>query len=226
VIGALGAQSFRASFDWRSEAAVWQRAVEVDDGSASNWHNLAAVKLEAGDLAGAQAAAERSLEIWRNVPALLVRAEAALATSDLVTAEAALREVLARYPGHPGATERLAVAFQQAGRLGEAQEILARYLDLAPAMRCKTLVDLAIVDYRLGDRAAAEERLEEASALAGADGSGPCLAAAYHLANLLREQGRLGESRELARRYLELTARAADPTSRRLRPYAQRLAGD
>lgn len=225
LLAALGAQSLRSSRAWRDELALWRRAVEVDPESASNWHYLASALVDAGDLPAAQAAVARSLAIWRNVPALLVQADVALATGDLATVEASARAVLARYPDHPDATERLAMAYQRSGRLGEARDLLTRYLSLAPALRCKTLVDLAIVDYLLGDRLGAEEHLERARALTDRDRSGPCLAALYHLANLRREQGRTAESRDLARRYLERTAGAGDLTSRRLRPVARGLAG-
>lgn len=222
-LGTLAVQTARATRVWREELALWEHAVVADPRSATAWTQYAEALLRAGRAEPAREAVERALAIAPLTAALVLRSEIATAEGRLVEAEADLRRVHDAYPELRSAAERLAALHQRQGRIEEAELVLESLLAAAPAMRCSTLVNLAILSHARRDVAETDARLGEAALLTENDTSGACAAALFHRAALREEQGVRSEAARLVDRYLERTRDLEDRTTARLRPLAIRL---
>lgn len=173
---------------WRDDVALWQRGIRVDPGSASGWSELAAARLQIGDLDGAASAADFALSLEPVTVATIVRAEVDAAQGRQAQAERGLRRVLETFPGHVGAIERLAQILAAGGRFTEAEGLLAEAGELAPYRRCSLDGNRAVV-LALGGRVPEAIDLLEQVIDLPADGSTACSLAPFRLGLLELERG-------------------------------------
>jgi len=115
------------------EAAVaaLRRAVALNPGLPGAWRALADHLTAIGDTAAADAAYAQHIRAATHDPRLL-RAAKALCGNDIPVAEALLRAHLKEHPTDVAAIRMLAEVAARIGRLGDAQTLLARCLELAP----------------------------------------------------------------------------------------------
>ncbi len=224
AITSLGAMSWSYAKVWSHELSLWQRAVQVDSESASSWAALASVQWQEKQAEAASASASRAISLAPLTAAYLLRAEMAVAHGDAAAAESDLRKVLASFPTFRPAIERLALLLQTGRRFDEAVALLQAFRKNAPQYACRTNVDLAILNYLIGDKVATQRLLQEAETFTASDRSGACLAALFHSAQLAVEQGDHETASRQIRRYLDATATLRDRSTVQLRPAAQQLA--
>jgi predicted Zn-dependent protease len=126
TLGALG----------RGEHAVLslRRAVELNPDLADAWRALADHLAAMGDIAGADAAQARFLKASTHDPRLL-RAAAALCENQIAEAEALLRQHLQKHPTDIAAIRMFAEVAARLGRYHDAENLLARCLELAPGFQ-------------------------------------------------------------------------------------------
>ena len=92
VVLALFARAFDAQSSWRSNLALWERAVEVDPRNGDAWSRYAQALIDAGDPNAARAAIAEGLEHGRSAPLLVRAALVANEEGDSATALALFRE--------------------------------------------------------------------------------------------------------------------------------------
>ena len=108
------------------------RVVALDPNHATAWRALADQKKLAGDDRGADEAYIRQIQASVNDPQLLAAA-AAITENKLAVAERLLRAFLKDYPTDVAAIRMLAEAGSRLGRYEDAENLLARCLELAPS---------------------------------------------------------------------------------------------
>ena len=108
------------------------RVVALDPNHATAWRALADQKKLAGDDRGADEAYIRHIQASVNDPQLLAAA-AAITENKLAVAERLLRAFLKDYPTDVAAIRMLAEAGSRLGRYEDAENLLARCLELAPS---------------------------------------------------------------------------------------------
>ena len=221
----LAVQTTRYNAVWRSEDALWARAVETDPGSASSWMQHAVSLRRAGRANEAVRALDRSISIAPMSPALIERADLRLAEGRPSDAEGDLRAVIAQQPGNPLPYERLAVIEQGRGRLPEAEALLRAGREAAPGQACGFSANLGVVLYLQGRRDEAGAQLERAADLAERDLSPACRAGLFHLGSLRAAAGDSAGARAAWARYLALTEGFQDATSVRFREVARASVG-
>lgn len=164
VRSALGAALYR--LERYEEAAVeLDAAVRLSGAEANAWSNLAALRIQRGDAAGAVAAAESALALKpRYVPALMNLGVAQLELRRFVEAEAALRRAREEGPDDAFRMATHATALSALGRAAEALPLCAAALaegrerpDVAFAV-ARTYADHGRLDDALRLMAAALER--------------------------------------------------------------------
>lgn len=108
----------------------------------------------------------------RNIPALMALGNLSFEREDFREAESYYRKALDEVPGHPGASNNLAMVYLARGeRLDEAERMTLAALPQAGPLRpycLDTLVHIYLKQGRYGEATAA---LDEAEALAAASGS-------------------------------------------------------
>ncbi len=123
----LGWHAFSYNFVWRTDVALWQHAVMIDDRSASNWLQLGAALAEGTDIDAAFYAYDRSLEIRKDPLAMMGRSRGLIVKGDLDGAvrdlELALEQPADNFNAYTmyQLYEALAVAFQESNKLTEAE---------------------------------------------------------------------------------------------------------
>jgi tetratricopeptide (TPR) repeat protein len=154
----------------RGEAAVTalRRAVELKPTLAGAWRTLADHLRAVGDLEGADQAYARHIRASTTDPRLL-EAAAALVDDRIAVAEALLREHLKQFPTDVAAIRMLAEVASRLGRYIDAENLLARCLELAPGFT-PARHNYAFVLHRAGKPAQA---LAEVDRLLAADPRNP-----------------------------------------------------
>ncbi len=192
---------------FRSELALFGRAVESDPGSAFHWAQLSRARLVAGDRAGAREAATRALLLHPSPTALLVSAELDLAAGRWPAAERQLLALQRSDPTWVRTYELLALGYQAQGRLDEAARVLALGRERAPHRRCSLTGNRAVVLYLAGRRDEARRELESVADGDPLDLSPACELVLFRLGLLDRELNDQTAARAALTRYLERSAR-------------------
>ena len=151
----------------------------------------------------------------------LQRADLAMAEKRYADAETDLEAVLAEQPANTAAYERLAVCYQQQGRLRDAESLLRTARVKAPHMKCAFTDSLAVVLYMEDRKAEALSELESVRGLAPREYGSSGRHALFHLGSLYAEMGRRGDARAALEEFLALTATDTEPLTRDLRVQAQ-----
>ncbi|RIL05901.1 hypothetical protein DCC79_15810 [bacterium] len=222
VVLALAALAMPYTRVWGSDLALWQRGVRTDPGSAFAWAQYGAFALQAGDAAEAGAAADRSLAIMPLTDAMILRADVAIHDQAWSRAEAALREVLAVYPDHLDAHERLAVALQNAGRLDDAAAALRAARTAVPAATCRLTTQLAVILYQADRKAEALAELEGVRDRVAGERSALCREGLFRLGQLYHDAGRAEDARGAFTAFLAASAPYHDARTRETRALAER----
>ena len=139
--------------------SAWQRAVALQPDLPDTWRLISGVLRAAGDEAGAAAADAQQVCAATHDPRLLA-AGAALCRNDIPQAETLLRDHL---KGHPEDVAAIRMFAEVAGRLGryhDAENLLVRALELAPAFHAARY-DYAVVLNRQGRPAAAIDEVQK-----------------------------------------------------------------
>ncbi len=214
----LGIRTVAYNRAWMSERALWESAVQSDPGSASNLTEYARMLVLEKNYAGAKQALDRALTIYPLMLAYLQRAEIAMKEAGLApdpaargrllaAAEADLRLVLSDQPDNRLAYERLAVVYQEQGRLDAAGELLRTAREKIPHMKAAFTDSLAVVLYQQGRKAEALAELEGARALAAREYGTGASSLLFHLGTLYAELGRGADARAALEEFLALSAR-------------------
>jgi predicted Zn-dependent protease len=116
------------------DAAIeaWRRAVALQPDLPETWRALAAALREAGEEAAAAAADAEQVRAATHDPRLLA-AGAVLCRNDIPQAETLLREHLRQRPEDVAAIRMFAEVAGRLGRYHDAESLLVRALELAPA---------------------------------------------------------------------------------------------
>jgi tetratricopeptide (TPR) repeat protein len=120
----------------KSDAALASllRATEFHPNAAHLWREVGDLRLMAGDAEGADAAYARHILASVNDPTLIEAAKA-LCANRLAIAERLLRDFLKAHPTDVAAIRMLAETGARLGRYEDAENLLARCLELAPNFR-------------------------------------------------------------------------------------------
>lgn len=138
AIAILAGLCVQQSRIWRSDEALWRHTVRHAPETSLAQFNLGALRLRAGDPAGARPFLDRGVQLRPlDVDMRLKRAVAAEGTGDLATAEEDYRWILARHPVHAYAANNLALLYARQGRLADAlallQQVTAAHPEFAEA---------------------------------------------------------------------------------------------
>ncbi|TLY82892.1 MAG: tetratricopeptide repeat protein [Gammaproteobacteria bacterium] len=149
----------------QGEAAVGllRRAVELSPALPGTWQALADHLTAIGDTAGADAAYARHIKAATRDPRLL-RPAAALCENDIPLAETLLREHLCERPTDVAAIRMFAEVAARLGRYQDAENLLARCLELAPGFH-GARHNYAVALFRQGKHAAALPEIERLLAI-------------------------------------------------------------
>lgn len=206
---------------WGANLALWERALATDPTSAFNWNQYGVYLNEAGRLDEARKAFDRALEIHPYLNAYMGRAEVEMARRHFADAEADLKTVLATFDDW-AAYERLAVCYQNWGRLDKAEETLRTAREKIPYMRAAFTENLAVVLYQQGRKQAAIDELEAVRPEVDKEFGPGAKLVLYRLGLLYEEQPeRADEARRALRAYLAATDRMTDARSRAAREQAR-----
>jgi tetratricopeptide (TPR) repeat protein len=120
----------------KTEAAIATLlgATEIQPNAAQLWRELGDLQLPAGDAEGADAAYARHILASVNDP-VLIEAARELCANRLAVAERLLRGFLKAHPTDVAAIRMLAETGARLGRYEDAENLLARCLELAPGFR-------------------------------------------------------------------------------------------
>ncbi|HTQ13601.1 MAG TPA: sulfotransferase [Rhizomicrobium sp.] len=124
--------AFSAAGATRDAIAAFTRTTRLNARHAQAWRALGDEKSLAGDAEGAEAAYAQHIRASVNDPRLL-EAASALCDSRLAVAERLLRAFLMESPTDVAAIRMLAEVAARLGRYDDAEKLLARALELAPA---------------------------------------------------------------------------------------------
>lgn len=124
-------RALRASGDRSAAAAAFERSIALDAGLADAWREIAALRFEAGDDAGGDAAYAQYTSLATEPPEL-ADAQTALAEHRIDTAAILLRAHLETEPGDVNALRLYAQVMAKSGSAGEAESVLLKCLALAP----------------------------------------------------------------------------------------------
>lgn len=207
---------------WHGETTLWSSAVAADPASSHSWAQLGHALAAGGRNDDALDAFGRAIALSRVTSAYLGRADLLLERGRLEGARADLETVLSAYPDNAEARERLALVWQRAGRLDEAERVLVEGLRRAPYRACTFTVDLGVVHYLQGRKAEAVANLEHAATMTDSEPRAGCWNGLFHLGNLYTEMRRPDAARRAFASYLALSAPARDEVSRRYRELARR----
>ncbi|MEZ4767790.1 MAG: tetratricopeptide repeat protein [Caldilineales bacterium] len=222
----LGAQTIRYNTAWQDEVSLWAWAVETDPTSQFNWAQYGNALTAADRFDEAREALDRSLvslDASSTPNALVNRALIAIDQGRYDDAEADLNTVLAGQPQNVQAYEQLAVAYQAAGRLNDAANILVAGRERAPYHYCSFTNNLAVILYLGGAKDRAQQELESIRPQAANQPDPGCRAGVFHLGQLYLEQGRTLDGRAALEEYLALTQTMGDDETQQFRASAQRL---
>ncbi len=206
----LAVQTVRYNAAWTSDLGLWSWAVESDPSSAFNWGEYGRVMIEEERLEEARTALDRSISITASVPALLSRADLAVAESRNEDAYNDLTAILNSQPNNVSAIMRLAVVYQNAGRLPDAIALLQGARERVPQQRCVLTTNLAVAYYISGNKSQALSELEANRPLAESNPQPDCRLTLLRLGQIYYELGRTEEGRAVLNDFLVLTASITD----------------
>ncbi|MGH8253252.1 MAG: tetratricopeptide repeat-containing sulfotransferase family protein, partial [Steroidobacteraceae bacterium] len=191
------AQSLAETGDAAGAIVKLRRAVELKPDLPDAWRALGDHLIESGDTAGADAAFANHIKYSTRDPKLMAAANA-LVENRIPEAEHALRAHLMQHPTDVAALRMLAEVAARLGRYSDAENLLARCLELAPSFP-GARHNYAIVLNRQNKPAAA---LREVETLLAAEPRNP----GYHnlKAVVLAKIGDFAESIELFAGVLEV----------------------
>ncbi len=201
---------------WSSDLALWTRGVEVDPGGAFVNAQLGVYLAQAGKHTEAVAAFDKAVasgDYNAAAQARLGRAESFLALQRPGDAEKDLLAIMdfdnpqMRYR----AVERLAVAYMDQQRAGDAEALLRKARAELAMYYCKITEKLAVILYTGGRKDQALRELEEARPRAAGELGAPGKLVLYRLGMLYAEFGRPQDAAQALRDYLSQTAAIADP---------------
>ena len=152
----------------RLAAEQAREIVRADPGNADAWRLLGAALRRGGEESEAEEAELRAISASVHDPRLMEAAQA-LAANDLPVAERLLRPHLKEKPTDVAAIRMMAELAARLGRYGDAENLLRRAVELAPAFSAAR-ANLATVLYRQNRPAEAIEALD---ALADSDSGNP-----------------------------------------------------
>ena len=129
----LAATLFAAGRAGDARAELERVVAEDPLHSSASWFNLGLMRMQARDVAGAEAAFREAARLNpARADAWIQLGTIRLGAGDLPEAERAFRAAIAAAPGDPGAHGSLAVALLQSGREAEGRARLQRVLELEP----------------------------------------------------------------------------------------------
>jgi tetratricopeptide (TPR) repeat protein len=222
----LAYQTIRYNSVWLDEVSLWKRGVTIDPSSEFNWTQYGFALASAGRQAEALEALDRSLESMAasSTPdALLKRAELNMEAGRLVAAVDDLNAVLRGQAENVIAYEKLAIAYQQAGRLEDAAQVLVLGREKVPRYNCEFSTNLAVVMYLGGAKIEALAELERVRPKALQSYSRGCLLALLRLGQLYAEFGRAEEGKVVLAEFLARTRSMTDQKTLRYREMAEDL---
>lgn len=206
----LGVQTIRYNPAWTSDLNLWSWAIQSDDTSAFNWREYGRVMIEENRLDEAKTALDRSLTIVTSVPALISRADLAILESRNEDAYNDLQAILERQPNNVDAIQRLAIVYQNIGRLPDAITLLSDARERVPQQRCIITTNLAVAYYASGNKQQALTELEANRAAAESNPHPDCRLTLLRLGQLYYELGRVDEGRLVLNDFLVLTQSITD----------------
>lgn len=208
---------------WGSERALWTAALAADPGSATNLSEYGRILFEANKLKEARAALDRALTIQPITTAYLLRGEIATRERRFADAEADLKLVLGSLSDNMLAYERLAVVYQDWGRLADAEALLRTARERVPHARGAFTDSLSITLYLQGKKDEALRELEAARPLARTEFGTSATWVLFHLGSLYAEAGRKDEARKALTEFLEVSRNDRSPATQNQRTQAQTL---
>src|SRR5262245_22800266 len=213
----LGLQTILYNRVWKSELTLWTAAIAADPTSPSALNEYARLMYEAKRYADARSALDRAITFAPLTTAHLLRADVAIAEKRYADAEADIKKVLNDYPSYAGAYERLALAYQNQGRLADAEAVARTAITKAPHRRGNFTDSLGVILYLEGRREEALQVLEAGRGLATTELNPGAQSILFHLGMLYMEMGRAADARQALEEYLRVSERSTDDTSRSLR---------
>lgn len=197
----LAGLSLAAMRPFASEERFWSAAIRADPASSTAWVEWARLRADAGELAAAAEALQRSVELDPRAQLPRLRqALLAVRRNDLSTARAILSGLVERNPGYLPGWRNLVVVQARGGDLAGADATLAQALVRFPEDPL-LWTQRAILLRQQGRREEALAAIHRAAALAPQDA-----AMAVREASLLAELGRAAEAAAAARRGLSLVS--------------------
>lgn len=213
---ALAIQTFNYNRVWNNEISLWQHSVKIDPSSAFNWMQLGSVLSEKDRVGEAVTAFEKSIAIRPNANARVGRARNLIQKGDLDPAIADLRLVL-EIPAEEinaytlfQAYEAISLAYQQAGKLAEAERELKEARIRLPIYRAALTEKLSVVLYLQNKKNEALAELESAQIQARVEMLPTSKSVFFRLAMLNAERGNRDSARNNLLEYLELTKSSGD----------------
>jgi protein O-mannosyl-transferase len=242
----LAWQTARYNRAWQSDVELWAWGVRSDPGSVFNRYLYGYALARAGQPA---AAVEQFTAVINDRPlsgpyysyqqaveAHLERADIASRQGDLASAAADLQTVVHLDPADLSredlenhqhqrrrAYERLAIVYQQQGRIEETVALLHRARLELPGQACSLTANLAVVLYLSGQKEQALNELENIRHQVEAEYSALCRMNLFYLGQLYNELGRQAEAQALLESYLALSEPFYDSQTQNLQRLARQL---
>lgn len=217
---ALSAQTFVYNRAWVSEMALWQRAIETDPTSSSNFVQYGQELFDRKKFDEAKAAYDRSIEITPTAIAYMNRARVLIEQKNYAAAERDLQMVLKMPAAQVSAYvlyqsyEAVAISFQQQGKLDEAYKLLIEARTRLPQYVAALTEKIAVILYAGGQKAQALSELENHRAAARTELLPESRSIFYRLGLLYTEAGKNKEARDAFEEYLSLTQNVQDEETR------------
>lgn len=221
----LGAQTVLYGRAWMEDLALWQRGVALDPESSFNQVQLGSYLYAEGRLEESRAALEKALEIYPVTNAYLGLSEIDMVERRYHDAEERLRTVLEQQPTNYRARERLAVLYQQWGRLDAAEESLREARELIPHAHAALTHKLAVILYAQGRRDDALTELESARDTAATEIQPEARMVLLRIGMIRFERGESGEAISALQAFMDATRGAATPMIQQGRQQARALLG-
>jgi len=203
----LGLETASYGHAWGDPASFWERAVRGDPRSTIALVGQATVLRDSGRAPEALQAVERALAISPAVKAYELRGQLLVdlgrpeeGEKDLLLAAGADRVSAAPY-------ERLAIAYQNQGRLDQAERILRLGREQLPDRFASLTDSLAVVLYLQGRKPEALKELEAVRERALVETGSLGAKVLLHLGSLHAEAGRVAEARAELEEFLRRTER-------------------
>ncbi|HEY0458874.1 MAG TPA: hypothetical protein VGC97_06940 [Pyrinomonadaceae bacterium] len=212
----LAFQTYSYNQVWKSDFALWSHAVVIDEHSAFNWAQYAAVLSENGKIAESVEAYNNSIDIRPNAGAYYGKARNLLAQNKYEEALFDLKTIIEMPPEKLNAYtlyqtyELLAIALSSQQKYNDAEKYLFEARRRLPIYYAALTEKLAVVIYQTGEKTSALRELEAARNQAKTELLPESKTVLLRLAMLYAEMGRKPEARDVLTEYLKLTSRMQD----------------